>query len=305
MKWLFLVLLMAGWVWPSVGQPVVNTGLVTNAALSFTAAATKGPVRLQVPFVLLNNLPVVQATVDGHTGNFIVDTGAEVTLLNQRYFAGGLPTAPTGAGATGALTRTTSYRAGSFVWQDLHLTDVTLTTTDLTHLGAAPLLGLLGADLLTQYAITLDYPNRLVILQTAAAPSLPPPLATLPFTRQGHLPIIAVTIAGQSYDVALDSGASVNMLAESLLPVLKKELTNFFTSSLGGAAAQQQAVTGGTLRLATLAHRLPLHYMITVFMTIGPLARSQPTPVVGILGYEFLRQYRVTINYPQGVIEVR
>ena len=30
-----------------------------------------------------------------------------------------------------------------------------------------------------------------------------------------------------------------------------------------------------------------------------------PTPVVGILGYEFLRQYRVTINYPQGVIEVR
>ena len=279
MKWLFLLLLMAGWVWPSVGQPVVNTGPVTNAALSFTAAATKGPVRLQVPFVLLNNLPVVQATVDGHTGNFIVDTGAEGTLLNQRYFAGGLPTAPAGAGATGALTRTTSYRAGSFVWQDLHLTDVTLTTTDLTHLGAAPLLGLLGADLLTQYAITLDYPNRLVILQTAAAPSLPPPLATLPFTRQGHLPIIAVTIAGQSYDVALDSGASVNMLAESLLPVLRKELSNSFTSALSGAAAQQQAVTGGTLRLATLAHRLPLHDMITVFMTIGPLARSPGCPL--------------------------
>lgn len=255
--------------------------------------------------MLVNNLPVVQATVDGHTGNFILDTGAEVTLLNQRYFAGGVPTAPTGAGATGTLTRTASYRAGSFVWQSLRLTDIPLTTTDLTHLGAAPLLGLLGADLLGQYAVTLDYPHRLATLQTAAAPPLPPPLVTLPITRRGHLPVLAVTIAGQSYDVALDSGASVNMLAEDLLPALKDELSNSFTTSLGGAAAQQRAVTGGTLRLATLAPRLPLRDMVTIFTTIGPLARSQPTPVVGILGYEFLRQYRVTINYPRGVVEVR
>lgn len=305
MNWFFLLLLVGSCAWPASGQSTASTPLAANPTHSFATAATKGPARLQVPFVLVNNLPVVQATVDGHTGNFILDTGAEVTLLNQRYFAGGVPTAPTGAGATGPLPRTASYRAGSFVWQNLRLTDISLTTTDLTHLGAAPLLGLLGADLLGQYAVTLDYPHHLATLQTAAAPPLPPPLATLPFTRRGHLPVLTLTIAGQSYDVALDSGASVNMLAESLLPALEDEMSSLFTSSLGGAAAQQRAVTGGTLRLATLAPRLPLRDMVTVFTTIGSLARSQPTPVVGILGYEFLRQYRVTIDYLRGVVEVR
>lgn len=305
MKWFFLLLLVGSCSWPASGQPAANTPPAAKPAYSFATAATKGPTRLQVPFILVNNLPVVQATVDGHTGNFILDTGAEVTLLNQRFFAGGVPSAPTGAGATGTLARTASYEARSFVWQDLRLTDMTLTTTGLSHLGAAPLLGLLGADLLGQYAVTLDYPHRLVTLQTAAAPPLPPPLAILPFTQRGHLPVLAVTIAGQSYDVALDSGASMNMLAESLLPALKDELSNSFTSSLGGASAQQRVVTGGTLRLAMLVPRLPLRDMVTIFTTIGPLARSQPTPVVGILGYEFLRQYQVTINYPKGVIEVR
>lgn len=283
MKWFFLLLLAGSWAEPASGQTAASIPLAANSSCSFASAAKKGPARLQVPFVLVNNLPVVQATVDGHTGNFILDTGAEVTLLNQHYFAAGVPTAPTGAGATGALTRTACYRASSFVWQDLRLTDLPLTTTDLTHLGAAPLLGLLGADLLGQYAVTLDYPHRLATLQTAAAPPLPPPLVTLPITRRGHLPVLGVTIAGQSYDVTLDSGASVNMLAESLLPALKDELSNPFTTSLGGASAQQRAVTGGTLRLATLAPRLPLRDMVTIFTTIGPLARSQPTPVVGWL----------------------
>ena len=111
-------------------------------------------------------------------------------------------------------------------------------------------------------------------------------------------------IAGQPYDVTLDSGASVNMLADSLLPGLKNELSHPFTSALSGAAAAQRPVAGGTLRLATLG-RLPLRDMVTVFTTIGPLGRRRPTPVVGILGYEFLRQYQVTIDYPRGVIELR
>ena len=269
-------------------------------------AITRWPHVLRVPFELVNNLPVVQATVNGRTGNFILDTGAETTLLNQRYFAGVPVAAPVGAGVTGAFNKTATYQVGRFAWQDLILQDVPLTATDLTHLGAAPLLGLLGADLLTHYAVTLDYATRTATLRVADEPQpLPPPQLTLPFTRRGHLSIVAVAIAGQSYDLAIDTGASINMLAENLLPNLKGELSNPFTTSLGGAAAQERPVTGGTLKLATLAHQLPLRDMATVFTTIGPLARSQPTPVVGILGYEFLRQYQVTINYPKGVIELR
>jgi hypothetical protein len=41
-----------------------------------------GPARLQVPFVLVNNLSVVHATVDCHSGNFMLETGAKVTMRN-------------------------------------------------------------------------------------------------------------------------------------------------------------------------------------------------------------------------------
>lgn len=306
MRWLLLALLIPLF-WPAVSQDrKVSPGPTTSASTAIGTAVTKWPPVVRAPFVLVNNLPVVQATVDGRTGNFILDTGSEDTILNQRYFAGVSTATPLGAGATGAFKKTAIYQVGRFAWQDLILQNVPLTATDLTHLGAAPLLGLLGADLLTHYAVTLDYTTKTVTLRAAAEPqSLSPPQLTLPFARRGHLPIIAVAIAGQSYDLAIDSGASVNMLAENLLPDLKRELSNPFTTSLGGAAAQEQPVTGGTLKLATLAHQLPLRDMATIFTTIGPLARSQPTPVVGILGYEFLRQYLVTINYPRGVIELR
>ena len=268
-------------------------------------AVTTWPPLIQGPFVLVNNLPVVQATVDGKTGNFILDTGAEATLLNQRYFSG-VPTAtPVGTGATGAFQQTSSYRINRFVWQGLIVQGVDLTAMDLNHLGAAPLLGVLGADLLAHYAVTVDYATRTVVLRAAGGlPPLPPRLS-LPFDRRGHLPVIQVSIAHHTYNLAIDSGAGVNMLSETLLAGLKNELTTPFSTSLGGAATQKQTVNGGTLKQVLLAPQWPLVNMATVFTTIGPLANSQPTPVDGILGYEFLRQYQVTINYPKGVIELR
>lgn len=306
MKLLFSWLLLGALYGPTACRRSVDRGQPIGTTSPVAAAVTSWPPLIQVPFALVNHLPVVQATVDGRTGNFILDTGAEATLLNHRYFAG-VPTAtPVGAGATGAFQQTFSYRMNRLAWQGLTVQGVDLTAVDLTHLGAAPLLGLLGADLLTHYAVTLDYGTRTLTLRAADHPrSLPPPKLTLPFTRRGHLPLLAVAIAGQSYALTIDSGASVNMLAARWLPALQKELSHSFTMSLGGVATQEQPVTGGTLKLATLTHQLPLRDMVTVFTTIGPLANSQPTPIDGILGYEFLRQYQVTIDYLQGVIELR
>jgi hypothetical protein len=207
MNWRFPLLLVLSCTWSASGPPAVGQG--ADVVPSFTRAGGKWPARLRAPFVLLNHLPVVQATVDGHTGNFILDTGAEVSYLNHHYFAGVPTTTPSGTGATGALQQTATYRVRHFAWQGFLLRDVRLTATDLTHLGAAPLLGLLGADLLRQYAVTLDYATRTVVLRGPDEPPLPPPRLTLPFTQRGHLPVIPVLIAGQTYDLTIDSGASV------------------------------------------------------------------------------------------------
>lgn len=110
---------------------------------------------------------------------------------------------------------------------------------------------------------------------------------------------------GKEYKVAIDSGASVNMLTETYFSGLEAELSQPFSSTLSGADNRVQAVKGGTIKRVMVDGQLPLVNMITVFTTIAPLAKSQPTPIDGILGYEFLRQYQVTINYPKGEIELR
>ena len=165
---LYFLLLGAGYV-PAACRRAAAPLPQTAPTFPVTTAVATWPPLIQVPFVLTNNLPVVQATVDGRTGNFILDTGAEATLLNQRYFPGGPAATSVGAGATGTFQQTSACRVSRFGWQGLTMQDVHLTTTDLDHLGAAPLLGLLGADLLAHYAVTLDYAARMAILRATAA----------------------------------------------------------------------------------------------------------------------------------------
>lgn len=270
-------------------------------------SVTTWPPLLELSFELVNNLPMVQATVDGRSGNFLFDTGAEMTLLNQRYFKGTPSAMATGAGATGKLENASTYRVRRFEWHGLSFQDADLTAVDLQHLSpnGPPLLGLIGADLLTHYAVTLDYSNRKIVLRAPAKQKLAPPQLKMPFVLQGHLPVISASIADKAYNLTIDSGAGVNMLPQEQLPGLGTQLTNPFSADLGGVSNQAKSVKGGTIKQMTLGKKVRLVDMVTIFTAIGPLANSKPTPIDGILGYEFLRQYQVTINYPERVLELR
>lgn len=304
-----LVTVLLAWVWnlpvaraqdiPVAQEPANKTGR--------GLPVESWPPLLELSFELVNNLPVVQATVDGRSGNFLFDTGAEMTLLNQQHFKGIPSATPAGAGATGKLENASSYRVARFDWHGVSFRDADLTAVDLDHLSpnGPPLLGLIGADLLMHYAVTLDYPKRKIILRvpTKQKPNTPP--LKLPFVLQGHLPVVRANIAGETYNLTIDSGAGVNMLAEECFTSVKTQLANPFTTNLGGASSQAKAVKGGTIKQITLGKNVRLVDMVTIFTVIGPLANSKPTPIDGILGYEFLRQYQVTINYPERVLELR
>lgn len=305
MKSLVGLLLVWAFTLPGAGPRSVPPGQQPGVP-HLAPVVTKWPPLVQQPFKLVNNLPIVQATVDGRSGGFLLDTGAEVMLLNQDYFQGRPTTGPAGAGATGAFEKATSYRVRHFEWQGIVFRSASVTAVDLSHVGAPSLLGLIGTALLAHYAVTLDYQKSQLTLRAPGAPApATKPRLTLPFVLRGHLPVIPVTIAGREYELAIDSGASVNMLNDKHFTTLTAELAKPFTTALGGAASRVRAVRGGTIQQATLGKRLPLANMVTIFTTIKPLTKGKFTSIDGILGYEFLRQYQVTINYPKGVVELR
>ncbi|NVO30360.1 aspartyl protease family protein [Hymenobacter lapidiphilus] len=269
------------------------------------------PPRLTAPIKLIDGLMVVEAEIDGRRGAFFLDTGASSFVLNKARFAmpGTMaapnPTAPMGVnGSVGAMSY---YQVGRFDWEGLGFQNKEVPTVDLTQvekkLNGTPLLGIIGYNLLNQYALTLDYRAGRVELrrpgtEDAAATAAAVPLLTVPFTLRGHLPVLPFTLAGQTYDLALDTGAQSNLLDEQLAPALASRLRKSSQATLAGAGSATRQVVQGQLPEMQLAGKLAFRRQRTVFSDISHLNKTPgAASIQGIAGYPMLSQYRTTIDY--------
>lgn len=128
-----------------------------------------------VPFQFDGNTLVVEASYDGHRGQFIVDTGARMSLtLNTPFVkANGLSTgsAKSVAGVTGwgiggptraAVMRGAPLALGPFTVE--HPVAELSTDTAGSNSDAA-LAGNIGAGILKRYVVTLDYGHQLIYLK--------------------------------------------------------------------------------------------------------------------------------------------
>lgn len=48
-----------------------------------------------IPFTLENNLPMIEGTINGYPATFLVDTGANISIINLRYLGYGYSTTRT------------------------------------------------------------------------------------------------------------------------------------------------------------------------------------------------------------------
>ena len=119
---------------------------------------------------------VVKATVNGVSGNFILDTGASnscvgfegIELFNLK--AGKSKTKAAGAGATGMYTqlaKNNSLQIGRWKTSDFHLVifDMTHVNEALQQHKAKPVQGIIGADILLEGKAIIDYYNHCFYLK--------------------------------------------------------------------------------------------------------------------------------------------
>jgi predicted aspartyl protease len=119
---------------------------------------------------------LIKATINGVTGNFILDTGAsnscvgfeEIELFNLK--AGKSKTKASGAGATGMFTKLAKnnlLKIGSWKTEDLHLIifDMAHVNEALTQYKAKPVQGIIGADILLEGKAIIDYYNHCLYLK--------------------------------------------------------------------------------------------------------------------------------------------
>ncbi|HVY17945.1 MAG TPA: retroviral-like aspartic protease family protein [Rhodopila sp.] len=205
-------------------------GIFLGFSVPAFAAACHVELLASVPVTLAGRTPLVTVMVDGQPARFILDTGAERTVVSEAAAARlGLPrdkwvgTTMGGVGGVNsrpnALPRSLSLGGVALVRNTLnHDTSLVVTPT----LRGVPLTvadGLLGRDFLSVFDLDLDTVHRTLGLETVhdcAGRFLPwhGPYAAMPATlAMGGAVILPVVLDGRPLRALLDTGASSSLLA--------------------------------------------------------------------------------------------
>jgi len=267
-----------------------------------------------IPFRLTprrNPLILVPVSVEG-TGpyEFILDTGASISLLSSelgRSLGVAVTGTKEGMGAAGSVTLELG-RVGSLSIGDTELHDVEVGLTDeLAKIGAvaqAKIDGDLGYNVLQHFRVTVDYSRSLLHLQAASgesgkdgavpfeiAPSKP--LMVLPVEVNGHGP----------YRFCLDTGTSMTAISPALAAELGISMTPGDRPGMG--AGGPISVSFGKLTSLAVGHHRVEDLDVTSADFFSSIAKAAGTDFDGIVGYNFLKSYRVTIDYPGSALHLQ
>ena len=258
-----------------------------------------------VPFALVGGaqpLLTVPVAVDGRGPYiFVVDTGAGPTLLAPGLARElGVEAAATKEGhglahrATVRLARVRSLRLGSEERAGFEV----VVAEDVDRIAAAVggrLDGVLGHSFLGRYAVTVDYPAGTLRLDESAATE--PDDLVLPFRLAAPtkpLLVVDAELDGRGpFALAVDTGASTTLLDAATAQRLGIATVPIPAVTGAGGTAETRAGTLRSLKLGAVEQR----DLAVVVAPLAALNAALGTRLDGIVGYNFLRRYRVTIDY--------
>jgi Aspartyl protease len=151
--------------------------------------------------------------------------------------------------------------------------------------------GVLSASAFPGYLLTLDYPGKRVLIR---AGELPPPDSRTSFgyTAEQILPSAMVRVAGTEVRVHVDSGSPGGLtLPTKYMKELKltSEPTQIgIARTPHGEHRMWSATMDGAIELGQYKLDVPR----VVFSDVNPI----PGQVVGNIGYEVLKRFRVTLD---------
>ncbi|HSF52522.1 MAG TPA: retropepsin-like aspartic protease [Algoriphagus sp.] len=258
-----------------------------------------------VSFHLVRNLIIVQASANEKEGYFIVDTGVSEIILNNRYFDG-RPTSEKFYGVNGIeIDKEISFikfNLGGFEKK------VIATVTDFTALekiAGIELLGVVGNGVFKDCELVLDYTFKEITIyqlnkdgnRLSSKSIHQKPQVTLPIFVARGLPFLEVNAKGKQLKMILDTGASANVIDSREIDHINTSLFRVGVDSM--ASFGQDIIAVKSLKVNELkVGMLNCPPMKTVFFPLNQLNQNQwGITIDGILGFEFLSNFRVAINF--------
>ena len=262
--------------------------------------------RMVMPLYRVQNLFLLEATIDGQTGYFVLDTGAPGLVLNRTYFRESKRQETASAfGATGEGSEVYVQWADSLRIRDLIYRNVRADVVNLGHLENARgvrILGLLGANLFYELELELDLAREVLVVyatdkrgNSSRPPEPDSDSLAMPITVDSDLWFLTGNCDKKKLRFCLDTGAEIGVLDNR---VGNKVLNHFRltrNSTLRGSGNRTVQTLGGRLDLLSFAEQ-DFNGMPFLLTDLSPLAAAYGTGLDGILGYDFLIQGRVVIN---------
>ncbi len=142
--------------------------------------------RVEIPFLQTDPLPALHASVNGHEGMFLIDTGGPEIALDTAFAnSAGVVATKTEQGtfAGGKQAPVAFGRIAKFSVGALEVADVPAVLLDAkayaSVTGGKPVAGVIGTQFLSRFLATIDYPGGKLVLEPRDA--LPPDGIQVPF----------------------------------------------------------------------------------------------------------------------------
>ena len=251
-----------------------------------------------VSFTMIEGMMLVEAHVNNKKGNFIIDTGAPTLVLNER------PTdnrQQQGRGISKDLV-TEEVNVEEFSWSSIQKNDLFAYKVDISHLedvSDTEIAGIIGYDILKDISLFVNYSSQTVQIRPNNQKSSREPLAVIPFTMQGHLPVIKVKIGKKKLHLALDTASESNILDQKFLKkIAPEQIVRLMDGEIQGVDQQIKAVNIATISGTSIKGKT-LEDMNYLFTDLSHLKSESNIYIDGLLGYPFFKQGQISINYKE------
>ena len=258
-----------------------------------------------VPFDYSHKEILVKVRVnDGEPLDFLFDSAASQTVIDRRTAAESFldKQGQFTVSAVGGQVPTQMTTIKKLALGDTDLTDVSALILDLmpqTRQMGKRIAGIIGANVLNKFAVTIDFSKSQVVLNDASTYKPPPTAALVPFAnKQG--PTIKASLNGTTAATFLiDTGAAFNNLPSSVAKVFIVGQPSHTTEGTGldGKPVRLATLVLNTVKIGTQSIRA-VNFTYSVDQDVAGLPNNGvPFNNVGVLGNPFWQNFIITFDY--------